>query len=107
MAFDQPLKRFIDRVCRIFLSKLPNELPNAGSRSYGGSKRAIEFTVQKKLPIFGIEADNVGRKYVNREILRKPGNILFAEWRVAVCAISCNDTLTRAGTSIASSVDHH
>jgi hypothetical protein len=39
--------------------------------SDGGGEGAVKLAVQKELPVLGVEADDVGRQHIDREVRRK------------------------------------
>ncbi len=74
-AFDQPLEGFFDLVGRKLPSQIANELRKALSAfSDGGGERAIKLAVKEELPVLGIEADDIGRQHIDREIWRELRN---------------------------------
>ena len=84
-ALDQPLQGFVDFVGWKILLQLANELPKALSAfSYCGRQRAIEFAMKKELPVFGIEAHDIGWQHIDGEIWRELRNVFAVRLRKAV-----------------------
>ena len=88
-ALDQPLEGFLDLVGRKIPPQLANELRKALSAfSYGGGEGAIKLAVKKELPVLGIEAHDVGRQHIDREIRRELRNVFAGVPRRAGPAIA-------------------
>jgi hypothetical protein len=69
-----------------------SELPKALSAfSDRGGEGAIKFAVKKELPVLGIEADDVGRQHIDREIRRELRNVVAGAPRRTCPAITRHD----------------
>src|ERR1041385_913175 len=56
--------------------ELLHELAKAlGAFADRDRQRAVEFAVQKELPVLGIEAHGVGRQHIDGKIGREPRNV--------------------------------
>src|SRR5579885_2019026 len=87
MAIDQTLERFMDSVSRVFFAELANDLSETFAGSDCVGHRTIEFAVQKEFPVLGIEAYDIGRQHIDREIRRKLRNVFGLERRKPVTAL--------------------
>ena len=71
-AIEQAFESFVDLYGREFTGKRADDgfstFPCANPRG----KRAVELAVKKDLPILRIEADDIGRQDIDREIWREP-----------------------------------
>jgi hypothetical protein len=82
--------------------QLAHELPDSASTfSYRGGQRAIEFTMKKVLPVFRIEAHDIGWQHVHREIRRELWNVFAVMLRKAVLVIACHEVSTLFATASA------
>ncbi|UGA47061.1 hypothetical protein [Bradyrhizobium quebecense] len=76
-AVEQSLDGFIDLVGRKLSPELVRELGDAASICTDCRRqRAIELAMEKELSIFGIEADNIRRQHVGREIRCELQNVV-------------------------------
>src|SRR5450759_3985552 len=64
--------------------------------SYRRGEGAIKLAVKKELPVLGIEAYDVGRQHIDREIRRELRNVVAGVPRRAGLAILRHDVSTRA-----------
>jgi len=63
--------------------------------------------MKEKLPMLGIEADDLARQHIDREVRRELENIVAAKLRNAADATRGRAGGTRAFILLSPSVDHH
>ena len=63
--------------------------------------------MKEKLPMLGIEADDLARQHIDREVRREMENIVAAKLRNAADAMGGRAGGARAFTLLGPSVDHH
>ena len=75
-AVDQPLKGFVDLLRRKLAPQaLRDDRPGLAPR-YGRSERAVQFAVEEKLSVLGVETHDVRRQEVYGEMSGEPQNLI-------------------------------
>ena len=96
MAIDQPLQGFAHLLGRKILLQLANKLrqalPILRDRVRDGT---IELAIKKKLPVFGIEAQRIGWKRIDRVIRRKLQNLFTGIRCKTVQVYDCHEVCAR------------
>ena len=94
-ALNQPLEGLFDLIGRKIPPQIASEFGKAFSTlCYGGGKRAIKLAVQEELPVLGIEAYDVGRQHIDREIRRELRNFFAGVSHDSGFAIGLHDVST-------------
>lgn len=104
-AVDQALECLVDEVGRIFLAKLTRNLGEALAGADRVGNRAIEFAVQKELPVFAIETHCLWRQNVDRKMRRELRDAL--ELRRALVALTGHGTGSWGRGLLAACMDRH
>jgi hypothetical protein len=63
--------------------------------------------MKEELPMFGIEANDLVRQDIDREVRREPENILVVELRNAAAAIRGHAVGARSFFPLTAGMDHH
>src|SRR5215475_14755058 len=93
--FDQPIEGFHNLFSRELPLQRGSQLPRAFSaRSNPIRNRAIEFTVQEKFAVLGIEADDGVRQDISGEVRCKLQNVFVSLPRDAALAIGSHRVST-------------
>ena len=75
-ALEQPLQGCFDLVPWKILRQLANKLPTAPTIfPYCRRQRTKDVAVKKELPVFRVEADDIGRQHIDGKIWRKLQNV--------------------------------